>query len=112
MLGPGRVAMPYQPTNRSTVAFLPSEWDLLVRLPGRVLVAATSAGRDSAPDSAAQTVADGLAGIEAIAAGRGAGSRLVREVVAAIYAERDADDDLPIGTGGVLAECRVAARTV
>jgi hypothetical protein len=91
------------------------EWDLLVRLPGRVLVAATSAE----PDGARQTVAEGLAGIEAIAAGRASPSRLVRDVVAAIYAERD--DDPPsaeeftngwVGIAGVLAECRAVSRTL
>jgi hypothetical protein len=109
--------MPYQPVSRSTAAFSfpPEEWDLLVRLPGRVLVAATSAE----PDGARQTVAEGIAGIEAIASGRGSPSRLVREVVAAIYAERD--DDAPVaeefsdawaGIAGVLAECRAASRTL
>jgi hypothetical protein len=115
--------MPYRPVSRSTVAFSfpPGEWDLLVRLPGRVLVAATSAE----PDGARQTVAEGLAGIEAIAAGRASPSRLVRGVVAAIYAEPvdDADDadDAPgaeeltdawAGIAEVLAECRAASRAL
>jgi hypothetical protein len=109
--------MPYQPIHRSNMAFSfpPGEWELLVRLPGRVLVAVVSAE----PDGARQTVAEGLAGIEAIAAGRASPSRLVRDVVAAIYAERD--DDAPVaeefvdawtGTASVLAECRAAARTL
>src|SRR5690348_9328225 len=67
--------------------FSRNEWDLLVRLPGQVLIAATSAE----PDSPRRTVAEGLAGIDAIAAGRGSHNALVRGVVATIYAERDDD---------------------
>lgn len=78
--------MPNQP-GQSDVAlsFDRDEWELLVTLPARVLIAATSA--ESEPGG--RTVAEGLAGIEAIAAGRGSASRLVREVVAAIYAQPD-----------------------
>ena len=87
-----------------------AEWDLLVRLPRHVLIAATAAEPDL-------SVADGLAGIAAIAAGRDAPSRLVRDVVAEIYTESSADDLVvaadPAGRAadiaGVLAECRVAA---
>jgi hypothetical protein len=99
--------MPYQPTSRPTVTFPPREWELLVRLPGRVLVAATSAQ----PDSARHTVAEGLAGIEAIAAGRASPSQLVRDVVTAVYAEQLADDAQE-GIARVLAECRAATRTL
>jgi hypothetical protein len=110
--------MPSQPTlSQSTELPLSRhEWDLLVRLPRRVLVAATSAE----PDSGRHTVAEGLAGIESIAAGRGSHSTLVRQVVAAIYAEQDATDDEPpaaeefrdraAGIASVLAEARQAAR--
>src|SRR5688500_1217958 len=86
--------MPSQSTRSvhslSTVAqsFSPAEWKLLTALPRRVLVAATSAEAD--PDR--QSVAEGLAGMEAIAAGRSSPSPLVREVVAAIYAERGPDE--------------------
>jgi len=102
--------MPYRPVSRSrtAVSFAPPEWDLLVRLPGRVLVAATSAG----PDGARPTVAEGLAGIEAIAAGRTSASPLVRDVVAAIYAERWVDGDTAndlVDLAGVLAECRAVS---
>jgi len=108
--------MPYQPTSRPTITVPPREWELLVRLPGRVLVAATSAQ----PDNARHTVAEGLAGIEAIAAGRASPSQLVRDVVAAVYAEQLADDaptaeeftDRPGGIARVLAECRAATRTL
>jgi hypothetical protein len=110
--------MPNRPTR--TVTELPlsrQEWDLLTRLPRRVLVAATSAE----PDSARHTVAEGLAGIEAIAAGRTASSALVRAVVAEIYAEVDGDDEHPVaeeftqraaGIAAVLGECRTAARVL
>ncbi|GAA1777797.1 hypothetical protein [Luedemannella helvata] len=67
------------------LAFERDEWELLVTLPRRVVIAATSAELDP-PD---RTVAEGLAGLEAIAAGRSSPSRLVREVVASIYAADD-----------------------
>ncbi|HEV7896585.1 MAG TPA: hypothetical protein VGP31_01900 [Planosporangium sp.] len=96
------------------MSFPQAEWDLLVRLPGRVLIAATSVERDSAR----YTVADGLAGIEAIAAGRASPSRLLHDVVAAIYAEQVDDTDPGefadprSGIASVLADCRTAARTL
>jgi hypothetical protein len=106
--------MSHHSASRSTnaLSFPPSEWDLLVRLPGRVLIAATSVERDSAR----HTVADGLAGIEAIAAGRASPSRLPPDVVAAIYAEQIGDTDPwefadpRSGIASVLADCRVGAR--
>src|SRR5438045_6145883 len=97
---------------RTEAPFRREEWELLVRLPGRVVVAATSAE----PDTARRTVAEGLAGIDAIAAGRASASRLVRDVVAAIYAETG--DEAPVaeefhdrsgGMSDVLADCRAAA---
>ncbi len=89
------------------------EWELLIRLPGRIVVAATSAEADTPR----RTVAEGLAGIDAIAAGRASASRLVRDVVAAIYAE-SADDppvaeefhDRASGIADVLVACRAVAR--
>lgn len=108
--------MPHQRGSRSTVAlsFPPAEWDLIVRLPGRVLVAATAVERDNI----GHTVAEGIAGIEAIASGRASPSRLLRDVVAAIYAEQVGDGD-PYefaeprsGIASVLADCRVAARAL
>jgi hypothetical protein len=69
----------------AAMSFARDEWELLTTLPRRVLVAAASAEADSGR----RTVAEGLAGIEAIAAGRSSSSRLVREVVAAIFAEED-----------------------
>jgi hypothetical protein len=94
------------------LAFEPHEWELLTRLPARIMIAATSAEKDS--DS--RTVDEGLAGINAIAAGSGSPSDLVRAVVASIYAE--ADDDPPTaeqfrdrhaGITEVLVSCRAAA---
>ena len=64
--------MPSQPAagqrtgSAPPIAFAPDEWDLLTRLPARVMIAATSAE----PDSDRRTVAEGLAGIDAIAAGK------------------------------------------
>ena len=72
----------------AAMAFDRDEWELLVTLPRRVVVAATSAE----PDTPRRTVAEGLVGIEAIAAGRSSPSRLVREVVAAIYATEDGSE--------------------
>jgi hypothetical protein len=109
---PGPSQLPSSPPREFPLAS--KEWALLVTLPRRVLIAATSAERDSAK----HTVAEGLAGIEAIAAGRASPSRLVHDVVAAIYAEPDLDDaptaeeftDPEVGIAGVLADCRLAAR--
>jgi hypothetical protein len=95
----------------AAMAFPPGEWELLTHLPARVIVAATSAE----PDGPRRTVAEGLAGLDAIAAGRAFDSDLVRAVVSAIYAE--ADDDRPAaeeftdraaGLAEVLAACRRA----
>lgn len=66
------------------ISFPRDEWELLVTLPRRVLVAAVSAEAEVHR----RTVAEGIAGIEAIASGRGSRSPLVREVVWAIYAEQ------------------------
>jgi hypothetical protein len=117
--------MPIQPKpGRSPVVsalqFAPAEWDLLTRLPRRVLIAATAveiAATAVEHGSTRYTVAEGLAGIEAIAAGRASPSRLVRDIVAAIYAEPDDDPsaaeeltDPQTGIASMLAECRAAAR--
>ena len=95
------------------VPYRRDEWELLVRLPGRVVVAATSAEADSAR----RTVVEGLAGIDAIAAGRASASRLVRDVVAAIYAETGAEEpaaeefhDRSAGIAEVLDACRTVGR--
>jgi len=59
------------------------EWEMLVTLPRRVLIAASTATAEG-PEPG---VADGLAGLAAIASGHDSHSQLIREVVAAIYAE-------------------------
>lgn len=96
----------------ATPAFPAAEWRLLTRLPARVVVAATSAE----PDSPRRTVAEGLAGLEAIAGGRVFDSDLVRAVAAAIYAESTDDTpaaeeftDREAGVAEVLAGCREAS---
>jgi hypothetical protein len=108
--------MSYRPTapRRVETAFRRDEWELLVRLPGQVVVAATSAEADSPR----RTVTEGLAGIEAIAAGRDSASGLVRDVVATIYHETDTPPaaeeyrDPAAGIAGVLACCRRAAEVL
>src|SRR5262249_30860938 len=114
MLTAGGSVMSYRSatSTRTESPFPRDEWELLVRLPGRVVVAATSVQ----PDTPRRTVAEGLAGIDAIAAGRASASRLVRDVVAAIYAETG-DDESPATAElsdpvGVLAGCREAARVL
>ena len=62
---------------RTEVPFRRAEWDLLVKLPGRVVVAATSAQADPAR----RTVAEGLAGIAEVLDGcRTAGQLLAERV--------------------------------
>jgi hypothetical protein len=85
-------------------------WRLLVRLPRRVLLAAFAIdGHGARP-----TLTEGLAGMAALAAGRHSASRLVHEVVAAIYAERDGDEPVAELDGpealldAVLASCAEA----
>lgn len=112
---------PTSPGRLATAAYPPAEWELLTRLPARVIVAATSAE----PDGPRRTVAEGLAGIDAIAAGRAFDSDLVRAVVAAIYTESDeespaAEDppaspnhsDRAAGLAEVLAACRQAVQVL
>jgi hypothetical protein len=103
------VAMPSQPSVGVASTFTRAEWDLLVRLPGQVVVAATSAEADSPR----RTVAEGLAGIDAIAAGLDSRSPLVRSIVAAIYAEQDDSEpiaeefaDRTAGLASVIASCQ------
>ena len=86
-----------------------SEWELLVTLPGRVVIAATSAQLDPTR----RTVVEGLVGLDAIAAGRSSASPLVRDVVSAVYHEKDdrpAVEEVREGTAEVLDACRQAAR--
>ncbi|MFC0507874.1 hypothetical protein [Micromonospora costi] len=93
----------------TTAVYSAAEWDLLTSLPGRVVVAAIAPG----PGRPARGVAEGLAGLEAMAAGRSFDSDLVRAVVAAIYARHD-NQPLPGDRSGdlvdLLAACRAAVR--
>jgi hypothetical protein len=105
--------MPSPSDSAVATAFTRAEWDLLVHLPGQVVIAATSAEADSA----SRTVAEGLAGISAIAAGLEVSNPLVRAVVGAIYAEGDPEaapvaeefSDRAAGLAGVIHSCRTAA---
>jgi hypothetical protein len=97
------------------MAYPPAEWELLIRLPAQVMIAATSAEADSPR----RTVAEGLAGIESIAAGRASDSDLVRAVVAAIYAQSEDDQpaaeeftDPAAGLAEVLAACEATTRVL
>ena len=92
------------------LSFDRDEWELLVTLPRRVLLAAASAepaeGRDAA---------EGIAGIEAIASGLASRSALVKEVVASIYSESHQEPADLLGDEGVLqtlAACRYASEVL
>ena len=102
-------SQPRQSSTPTGLAFDRDEWELIVTLPRRVLIAAVAA----APADG-QAAAEGIAGIEAIASGLASPSPLVREVVASIYAESHADfEDDPVGPADAtmvqtLAACRYA----
>jgi hypothetical protein len=99
---PGHPTSSRKLTDLASLNFLPGEWEVLTGLPAQVVIAATAVAdgefslhdhgvRELTPrvHDARQTVAEGLAGLDAIAAGRAFDSDLVRAVVAAIYAEND-----------------------
>ncbi|SCG40831.1 hypothetical protein [Micromonospora halophytica] len=95
----------------TTAVYSAAEWDLLTTLPGRVLVAAAS----PTPGRPPRDVAAGLAGLDAVAAGRASDSDLVRAVVAAIYARHDgapAPADRLADLVDLLAACRAAVRVL
>jgi hypothetical protein len=94
----------------ATADFTARQWTFLVRLPARVIVAATSAGAD--PADPRRTVAEGIAGLEAVAAGRSNDCDLVREVVTAVYAERTPGPAAPVDVDDVLGDCRRAAKVL
>lgn len=92
--------------------FTPADWRALVRLPAEIMIAAISV-----PETGhRRTVPEGLAGLDAIAAGRSSDSDLVRAVVAAIFAEPEEERALQqpptaeqAGQGsGLLDDCRRA----
>lgn len=106
---------PRHPTRLAADGFAADQWRALVRLPAEIMIA-TIALEDDGPR---QTVAEGLAGLDAIAAGRGSDSDLVRAVVAAIYAEPEEDRPGPGRPAGpdpprarVLADCRRVAEVL
>lgn len=95
----------------TTAVYSAAEWDLLTDLPGRVLVAAAA----PAPGRTPRGVAAGLAGLDAVAAGRGFDSDLVRAVVSAIYARHDGTaerTDQLADLVDLLAACRAAVRVL
>ncbi|MEV0155287.1 hypothetical protein AB0H57_16305 [Micromonospora sp. NPDC050686] len=95
----------------TTAVYSAAEWELLTSLPGRVLVAAAAPGPGRPP----RGVAAGLAGLDAVAAGRAFDSDLVRAVVAAIYARHDGTQppaDRLADVVDLLAACRAAVRVL
>ena len=87
------------------LAFDRDEWELIVTLPRRVLMAAVAA----APADG-RRAAEGIAGIEAIASGLASPSPLVREVVGSIYSESYHDPEGLSGESDVITRadpCRV-----
>ncbi|RKN43623.1 hypothetical protein D7223_21265 [Micromonospora endolithica] len=94
----------------TTAVYSAAEWDLLTSLPGRVVVAATSAG----PGRPTRGVAAGVAGLDAVAAGRSSDSDLVRAVVATVYARDDAAPPVErlADLVDLLAACRAAVRVL
>ncbi|PZF97195.1 hypothetical protein [Micromonospora deserti] len=95
----------------TTAVYSAAEWDLLTSLPGQVIVAAAAPG----PGRPRRGVAAGLAGLDAVAAGRAFDSDLVRAVVAAIYARHDGTPppaDRLTDLVDLLAACRAAVRVL
>jgi hypothetical protein len=101
-------------SNQPGLSFDRDEWELIVTLPRRVLLAAVA----SAPPEG-RLAAEGIAGIEAIASGLASRSPLVREVVASIYSEdypAVRTEPLPTEPSGevvpTLAACRYTAEVL
>ena len=98
--------------SHAQLAFGRDEWELVVTLPRRVLLAAVAVAGDGG-----RRIAEDVAGIEAIASGLASTSPLVREIVAAIYAESHHEPQAAPGgaeleTVRTLAACRYAAQVV
>ncbi|WP_233559155.1 hypothetical protein [Micromonospora radicis] len=88
-----------------------TDWNLLTGLPGRVIVVSAL----PAPGRPHPGVAAGLAGLDAVAAGRAFDSDLIRAVVAAIYARHDGAHPPPEWRADlvdVLAACRAVVRVL
>ncbi|GGO03780.1 hypothetical protein GCM10011576_04520 [Micromonospora parathelypteridis] len=95
----------------TTAVYSAAEWDLLISLPGRVLVAAAASG----PGRPERGVLASLAGLDAVAAGRAFDSDLVRAVVTAIYARHDGTpqpSERLTDLVDLLAACRAASRVL
>ncbi|TCB99696.1 hypothetical protein E0H26_03830 [Micromonospora zingiberis] len=95
----------------SGTGYSATEWDLIIGLPAQVIVIATQPG----PGRPYPGMAAGLAGLDAMAAGRAFDSDLVRSVVAAIYARHDGTAEPQPRPGDlvdVLAACRAAVRVL
>jgi hypothetical protein len=108
---PRASSTPRRPAQLATSGFTAEQWRLLSKLPAEVMIATVSLWEHGPR----RTVAEGLAGLDAIAAGRWSDSDLVRAVVAAIYAEPEEDPPPTVRTAGeeplarqarVLADCR------
>ncbi|MDG4793557.1 hypothetical protein [Micromonospora sp. WMMD1082] len=98
-------------TTTTPTIYSATEWDLLTNLPGRVIVATAQPG----PGRPFRGVAAGLAGLDAMAAGRAFDSDLVRAVVAAIYSRHDgvpAPAAQLVDPVDVLAGCRAVVRVL
>ena len=100
---------------RTVTPFTRAEWERLVKLPGRVVVAATSAQADSAR----HTVHEGLAGIDAIAAGRASASRLTMKPTWSMWAVSSPESrsprrttTLPIASTSGSKPCAVSASAI
>lgn len=110
---PRASSAPRYPVRFAAHGFATEQWRLLTQLPAEIMIA-TIALQEDGPR---RTVAEGLAGLDAIAAGRGSDSDLVRAVVAAIYSEPEDDrpgqaplpDRPQERRSGVLADCRRVA---
>jgi hypothetical protein len=95
----------------TTAVYSATEWDLLTGLPGRVIVAAIA----PTPGRPARGVAEGVAGLDAVAAGRAFDSDLVRAVVTAIYARHDGTPpptERLTDLVDLLSACRAAVRVL
>jgi hypothetical protein len=119
---PRASSTPRRPAQLAASGFTAEQWRLLSKLPAEVMIATVwlwdsgpRRGEAGAAHTQRRTVAEGLAGLDAIAAGRWSDSDLVRAVVAAIYAEPEEDPPPTVRTAGeeplarqarVLADCR------